>query len=196
MNFAPNPSFEEGLENEKVFDWSEEWRDNADFQWNIGVAHTQLHSLLIRGSVKAGGWTPAGWKSIGFPVFKGKRYTFTSLVKTRDATGDTYLVISWYGPKGWIGNSNNGFSLSGNMGWTKLSVSDIPPKEATYGILYLRSDNNTGSTWFDDVELNITEQNLVDIAVPDNSFELQSGFWQVWQSEGHARNMSVDNTHS
>lgn len=192
VNLAPNPSFEEGAGEETVLDWGKEWEENADFRYTAGVAHGQARSVRIDGSVKTGGWSPAGWKSLSFPVFKGKRYTFSAWAKTKNATGDTYLVISWYGPNGWICNTNNGFSLTGNNDWTKLFVSDVPPEGATYAVLYLRSDNNNGSAWFDDVALNITEQNLVDIPVPNNSFEMESDFWKPWQSEGHAGNMAID----
>ncbi|MGB9607453.1 MAG: tetratricopeptide repeat protein, partial [bacterium] len=193
INLAPNPSFEAGLE-EKPYDWeiAKEWGDNAEQFRSKQYAHKGIYSLLI--NVSSRGARMAGWKSKGFPVFQGKLYTFTAWAKTGKASGETYLVIAWFNEKGWICNSYHGFFLTGNNEWTKLSVSDVPPEGATYAILYLRSDDNSGSAWFDDVRLNITDSLLSEVAVPNSSFEIESDFWQPWLSEGHCREMKVDDT--
>jgi TolA-binding protein len=193
INLAPNPSFEAGFEN-KPYDWeiAKEWGENAEQFRSTQYAHTGIYSLSV--SVSSKGSRLAGWKSKGFPVFPGKLYTFTAWVKTLNASGETYLVIAWFNEKGWICNSYHGFFLTGNNDWTKLSVSDVPPKDATYAILYLRSDDNPGSAWFDDVKLNISDSLLSEIDVPNSSFEVDSDFWQPWLSEGHCREMKVDDT--
>jgi len=193
INLAPNPSFEAGLD-DNPYDWeiAREWGDNAEQFRSRQFAHKGIYSLLINVSSK--GARMAGWKSKGFPVFPGKLYKFTSWVKTNNASGETYLVIAWFSDRGWIGNSYHGFFLTSNNDWTKLSVSDVPPKDATYAILYLRSDDNPGSAWFDDVKLNISDSLLSEIDVPNSSFEVDSDFWQPWLSEGHCREMKVDDT--
>jgi len=191
INLAPNPSFEEGME-DKPYDWeiAREWGDNADSLRSAGTAHSGIYSLSLK--VSARGARMAGWKSKGFPVCPGKMYRFTGWAKTKDASGETYLVLAWFNEKGWISNSYHGFFLTGNSDWARLSVSDVPPEDATYAILYLRSDDNSGVAWFDDVRLQVSDAQLSEVAVPNSSFEIESDFWQPWLSEGHCRESRVD----
>jgi tetratricopeptide (TPR) repeat protein len=193
INLAPNPSFEDGL-GDKPYDWeiAREWGDNAEQFRSTQYAHKGIYSLLIRNS--SNGLRMAGWKSKGFPVVSGKLYTFTVWIKTKNAAGETYPVIAWFNEKGWICNSYHCFSLTGNNDWTKISVSDLPPEGATYAILYLRSDDNPGAAWFDDVRLNLTESLMSEIAVPNASFEIESDFWQPWLAEGHSREIRIDDS--
>jgi TolA-binding protein len=193
INLAPNPSFEAGLE-DRPYDWeiAKEWGENAEQFRSRQYAHNGIYSLLINVSSK--GSRLAGWKSKGFPVFPGKLYTFSVWAKTQNASGETYPVIAWFNEKGWICNSYHSFYLTGNNNWTMLSVSDVPPEGATYAVLYLRSDDNPGSAWFDDARLNIKDSFISEVAVPNPSFEAASDFWQPWLSEGHCREIRVDNT--
>lgn len=53
----------------------------------------------------------------------------------------------------WIGNSPEDWGVEGESDWRLLEKSFTPPAGATVGKLMLRSSNNAGTAWFDDVEL-------------------------------------------
>jgi hypothetical protein len=73
-------------------------------------------------------------------------------------SGETHLLISWYSPDhDWLGNTDDGFSLSGTLDWTPLAVADYPPVGAAYGRVGLRSDGAAGTAYFRDARVWVTE---------------------------------------
>jgi TolA-binding protein len=192
INLISNHSFEDGFE-DKPYDWEPEWKENAQFLRQAGTSKAGVYSLSIKTSTNS--TRLAGWKSRGFPAFPYYMYTFSSWVKTQKASGDTYLVIAWFtSDNKWLNNSYHGFSVSGDNDWVRLSVADTPPPGASYGVAYLRSDDNAGTSWFDEVNFNVIDAYLTKIEIPNNSFEEKSDFWQPWLAEGHADEIGVDDS--
>ncbi|HIE51871.1 MAG TPA: hypothetical protein EYP85_08940, partial [Armatimonadetes bacterium] len=195
-NLAPNPSFEGGSPRAQllyqqafpVFDWEPAW-SVGEYRWEEGEAWEGERSLALLGTVKEDGtWAQGGWVTrFGFPAFPAYTYTFSGWVKTEQASGHTHLVIGWFGPQGWVSNTDNGFFLGGDREWVRLSVRGRPPEGATYGRLYFRSDGNWGGAWFDGAKLQLGE-GPGEIAVPNGSFEVvgEKGIegWETWPEEG------------
>lgn len=192
FNLAPNPSFEHGGPRNRllykrtvdVFDWIPYWEVGEYFWAERG--RTGKRSLGISRTVKEDGtWAQGGWvNDYHFPAFDGVWYQFSAWVKTTKAQGHTHLVIAWFGPKGWIKNTDNGFFLAGTCDWVQISVADIPPKGASYGRIYLRSDANPGEALFDDVKLTLANDTEAPIIVPNSSFEVVAegmpSAWEIW----------------
>lgn len=53
----------------------------------------------------------------------------------------------------WISNTPENWGATGDTDWHMLEISFTPPSNANYGMVLLRSTNNSGTAWFDDVEL-------------------------------------------
>lgn len=53
----------------------------------------------------------------------------------------------------WLGNSPENWGASGDTAWTLLEKTFTAPADATHAQVLLRSDNNAGHAWFDDLEL-------------------------------------------
>ncbi|MBC7238358.1 MAG: hypothetical protein H5T69_21160, partial [Chloroflexi bacterium] len=101
-----------------------------------------------------------GWKSLSFPVFADYQkeypwYYCEAYIKTKGASGRIFLSISWYGEKGWLGNSRSPYFLHPDTKvWYKISLFALPPKGAQRGEIYLRADKEiTGEVLFDSVKL-------------------------------------------
>jgi len=125
--------------------------------------------FCVRGSDQVAAPSGSGFLSQGFPVFPEALYLASCRVKLVGATGVTHLVISWYSDQHeWIGNTDDGFVLSGDLDWTELPICDYPPPNAAYGRLALRSDDNAGTAWFREARVWISEPcGTVALPLPD-----------------------------
>ncbi len=96
----------------------------------------------------------AVWDASPIPVEPGKRYRLTGWLKTQDATGESSIALYWYTGNMWtyIGEERTEY-IAGTGDWFKASVAAEAPRGATFVRVNLISTNNTGTTWFDDIEL-------------------------------------------
>ncbi|HEY3284777.1 MAG TPA: tetratricopeptide repeat protein [Armatimonadota bacterium] len=143
----PNPSFEAGTPDPQGW---ERW-GKGTLLVDDKVAHHGTRSLKVAKSDWNTGWHAAEFEVDGA---YGQSYfwiTFSAWVKADKASGNTRLAIAWYDATGWICNAETPFVPPGTADWTRLSLSALPPRGATKGQLFLRSDANTGTVWFDDL---------------------------------------------
>jgi len=97
---------------------------------------------------------PAAWDASPIPVDPEKTYTLTGWIKTRDATGKNVAGLYWYSGNQWTClGSPSSQSITGTQDWTKITVTAKPPRDAALVRVNLVSENNSGTTWFDDVYL-------------------------------------------
>jgi len=90
-----------------------------------------------------------GYLTQGFPVVLGALYEAACEARVEASAGDTHLLISWCTENhSWIGNTDDGWRLTGTTDWTVLKVADIAPTGARYGRLGLRCDSQTGTARF------------------------------------------------
>lgn len=94
------------------------------------------------------------WSADIIPIEPGKRYRVSAWVKTRDATGESYAAVYWYGGNQWtwLGELRTR-AVSGTAGWALLSATGSAPRNASFLRIHLVSDNNKGTTLFDDVSV-------------------------------------------
>ncbi len=88
------------------------------------------------------------------PVDVGKTYKLTGWIKTENATGANQIALFWYSGNMWTyqGNARTE-NITGTNGWTKVTVTAKAPEGTSMVRVNLISENNTGTTWFDDVSL-------------------------------------------
>jgi hypothetical protein len=100
---------------------------------------------------------PAAWDASPLPVDPDKTYMLTAWIKTKDATGQNAVAMYFYNGNQWgVVGTPTTQSIAGTQDWTMVTVTGKPPKDAALVRVNLISENNTGTTWFDDVTL--TEQ--------------------------------------
>lgn len=122
--------------------------------------------FCVTGSDQVGAPFGSGFLSQGFPAFQDALYMASCRAKLVGATGVTHLIISWYTAEDqWIGNTDDGFRLAGDIEWTELAICDYAPPNAAYGRLGLRSDDNAGAAYFREARVWISEPRAV-VALP------------------------------
>lgn len=132
------------------------WGKTASWSWDSSVGRTGDRSLSISNSR----WS-VGWAGPSFPVDAAYDSEYpccilTGWVRADFTTGRTHITISWSGPSGWVCNTNTRCAPTSTNGkWIKLSATALPPVGATSGQVFLRSDKNEGTVWFDDVSIQL-----------------------------------------
>lgn len=189
LNFCPNPSFEAGLpHNDKVYDWQPQWQ--ADFSWAKGIARDGERSLCVAHSPQL-----AGWHSQPLPVWPFLTYRLSGWLRSK-AGGRAYLAIAWFGPEGWIRNSDCSILLSGDREWIRTCVADRPPPDATSCQLFFRADGTAGQAWADALRFDVTDDWAVRLPLPDSSFENATAAWRLDGGDIYAARTSAARTGS
>lgn len=99
---------------------------------------------------------PAAWDASPVPVYEGEKYRLTGWIRTKDATGNNKLAIYWYNGSMWgVVDTISTQSLLGTNEWTRVSAVGTVPRNAALARVNLISENNSGTTWFDDVTLTV-----------------------------------------
>ena len=147
---ALDTSFE-GTSGKTPSGWST-WGKTATWSWDSSVGHTGARSLSISNSRWNVGWAGPSFSVDASYDAEYSCYLLTGWVRADFTTGRSHLTLSWSGPSGWICNTNTRCAPTSTNGkWIKLSVMAMPPVGATSGQVFLRSDKNEGTVWFDDV---------------------------------------------
>ena len=161
----------EGTSGKAPAGWST-WGKTASWSWDSSVGRTGDRSLSISNSR----WN-IGWEGPSFSVdatygSEYPCYVLTGWVRADFTTGRSHLTISWSGPNGWICNTNTRCAPTSTNGkWVKLSVMAMPPVGATSGQVFLRSDKNEGTVWFDDVSVELAKMPIIGSKPQEDSSE-------------------------
>ncbi|MCW2140388.1 Cellulase (glycosyl hydrolase family 5) [Actinoplanes cyaneus] len=134
------------------------WRDNLPAagaaEQTDEVAHDGTYSVRFSGT----GRDPRGLPSLRIspvtPVRGGQTWSASAWARGENATGTTEIALSWFDERGrWIRQDTSARLKRGTTGWTKLTVNAVAPDHAAGLQLHLKSGDNAGSVWFDDVSL-------------------------------------------
>ncbi|WP_430789598.1 cellulase family glycosylhydrolase [Actinoplanes sp. G11-F43] len=88
------------------------------------------------------------------PVQPGYRWRAEAYARGTDVTGTTEIALSWFDAGGkWIGQNLSNRLPAGDSSWTKLVVEAVAPAGAASVQLHLKSGDNSGTVWFDDVAI-------------------------------------------
>ena len=116
------------------------------------AAHSGTWSI----SFTATGRTPAGLPSYRLapvtPVRPGARWHAGVWARGSKATGTTQIALSWFDINDkYLGGNASAALPAGTTGWTELAVDQVAPAGATSLQVHLKSGDNKGTAWFDDV---------------------------------------------
>lgn len=134
------------------------WRQN---QPAAGVAvittdmpRTGRYSAKFSGTTRTTAGLPSLVTAPITPVQPGYRWRAESYARGINATGTTEMSLSWFDANGkWLSQSVSNRLPTGNTTWTKLVIEAVAPEGAAGGQLHLKSGDNSGTVWFDDVAM-------------------------------------------
>ncbi|MFD1366825.1 glycoside hydrolase 5 family protein [Actinoplanes sichuanensis] len=116
------------------------------------LARSGTRSARFAGTTRTAAGLPSMVTSPITPVQAGYRWRAEAYARGANATGVTEIALSWFDVNGkWISQNTSNRLPAGNSSWTKLVVEAVAPAGATSVQLHLKSGDNTGTVWFDDV---------------------------------------------
>jgi hypothetical protein len=139
------------------------WRlwepDQAHFTLDPTVGHDSPGSARISDSLGSDANMPAFYTVPVQPqIVPGCQYRVTAWVRGHDATGTTVVNVSWFNTRGVFMSGSDSASLSpGDTDWTELEATGTAPPGAAFAEIWLKSADNSGVVWFDDVTLNAVD---------------------------------------
>jgi hypothetical protein len=90
------------------------------------------------------------------PVQAGQRWHTEAWARGSNATGSTQIALSWFDiDDKWLGGVSSAALAAGTTGWTKLTVDGLAPSGAASLQIHLKSGDNSGTIWFDDVAMSV-----------------------------------------
>lgn len=161
-NLVFNPSFEAGDGGRAPEGWCVGWLDlndrasraewyRAGTHWDKPVRTGKQSAMLLCAPQKGLEWRQT-WRH-AVPVNTGETYRAAVWVKTRAATGATWLALQFddttYKP---ITDTKSEL-VKGDFEWRKLSLKTNVPPNARWARAVLHTEANNGAAWFDDVEI-------------------------------------------
>ncbi|MBG0565692.1 cellulase family glycosylhydrolase [Actinoplanes aureus] len=134
------------------------WRVNQPLA-GVGVVSTDMprngtKSIRFSRTTRTSAGLPSVVTAPITPVQAGYRWRAEAFARGIAATGTTEMSLSWFDVNGkWISQNLSNRLPSGNTTWTKLVIEAVAPAGATSVQLHLKSGDNTGTVWFDDVAM-------------------------------------------
>ena len=156
ISLSFNNGFEAGVDT-PLGPMPAEWRvdraTEARFALDTQVAHTGHASALISSSGGDNQAVPAFYSApISPQVVPGQVYAAAAWARGLNATGSTRVALSWFSASGaYVGQTESMPLAAGTTSWTYLVAQGAAPVSAAYVLIYLKSSDNSGTAWFDDV---------------------------------------------
>ncbi|SDS47321.1 cellulase family glycosylhydrolase [Actinoplanes derwentensis] len=118
------------------------------------AARTGVQSARFTGTTRTGSNLPSLLTSPITPVQGGQQWHAEAYARGVAATGITEVALSWFDINGtWISQHTSNRLPTGTTAWTKLFVDATAPATATSVQLHLKSGDNTGTVYYDDVSI-------------------------------------------
>ncbi|XVU22989.1 cellulase family glycosylhydrolase [Actinoplanes sp. CA-054009] len=119
-----------------------------------GAARTGKWSVRLTKTSKSSAGSPSYRVAPVVPVQPGATWRAEAWARGAAATGATQVALSWFDVDGrWLGGASSAALPAGTTGWTKLTVTSKAPANAAGLQLHLKSGDNKGTVWFDDVTM-------------------------------------------
>jgi hypothetical protein len=136
-----------------------DWRifDGGDgtLAWDAGVGHRTLGSVRLSHTTGSTGRVPSYYQPLwSIDVRPHELYLVSVWARGSSIAGDDRLAVSWFDAQGrYLRQKESARLPAGDPGWTRLTVATNPPKGAAVLEVHLKSSNEPGTVWFDDVAI-------------------------------------------
>ncbi|MDI6101340.1 cellulase family glycosylhydrolase [Actinoplanes sp. NEAU-A12] len=118
------------------------------------MGRTGTNSARFTGTTRTATTLPSVRTSPVTPVEAGQGWHAEAWARGLDVTGANEIALSWFDINDkWLGQNTSKRVVAGTTDWTLLTVDAVAPAGATSVQLHLKSGDNKGSVWFDDVAL-------------------------------------------
>jgi hypothetical protein len=116
------------------------------------MAHTGKWSISFTNTGKSDSGSPSYRVAPITPVQPAQKWHGEVWARGSNATGTTQIALSWFDINDkWLGGASSAWLPTGTTGWTKLTVDGVAPAGAASMQIHLKSGDNDGTIWFDDV---------------------------------------------
>ncbi|WP_433826543.1 cellulase family glycosylhydrolase [Actinoplanes sp. CA-015351] len=118
------------------------------------VARTGTGSARFSDTGRTSSALPSVRTSPITPVVAGQAWHAEAWAKGVNVTGSNEISLSWFDANDkWLGQNVSKQVAKGTSNWTKLTIDTVAPAGAASVQLHLKSGDNNGTVWFDDVVL-------------------------------------------
>jgi hypothetical protein len=146
-----DPSFESTAD---ASPWSAYLPDLGVGVRTTAAARTGKWSISFTRTSKNPSGAPSVRVSPIAPVQPGQKWHGEVWAKGNAATGQTQIALSWFDINDkWLGGASSASLPAGTTNWTKLSVDGVAPAGAASMQIHLKSGDNSGTIWFDDISV-------------------------------------------
>ncbi len=201
--YLPDPSFESDPEIDvpPSLRWRKMWEPNGPgtVTWDTQMGRSGNASMRIENTYfGADRYTSAGIRGPLLPVITGPDVLkFSAWVRTENATGLTLLAINWLDANETRVKLTKGrVRLAGTRDWTELVIVDMPPEGAQYAQLEMRSIENIGIAWLDDVAVALLEGETAELHLVRGSEQEQAERYAEAIPEYEAALAASDDPHN
>ncbi|WP_045742843.1 cellulase family glycosylhydrolase [Actinoplanes rectilineatus] len=119
-----------------------------------GAARTGTSSVRFTRTERTATTIPSVRVSPITPVQAGQSWHAEAWARGQNVTGSNEMALSWFDINDkWLGQNSSKQVAKGTSGWTRLTVDAVAPAGATSVQLHLKSGDNDGSVWYDDVAI-------------------------------------------
>jgi hypothetical protein len=116
------------------------------------AAHSGKWSISFTRTGKNDSGAPSWRVSPITPVQAGQKWHGQAWAKGTAATGSTQIALSWFDINdNWLGGATSASLPPATTTWTKLSIDGTAPTGSASMQIHLKSGDNSGTVWFDDV---------------------------------------------
>jgi hypothetical protein len=116
------------------------------------AAHSGKWSVSLSNTGKTAAGSPSFRVAPIVPVVSGQKWHSEVWAKGNATTGASQIALSWFDINDkWLGGVTSASLPNGTVGWTKLSVDGVAPAGSASMQVHIKSGDNTGTVWFDDV---------------------------------------------
>jgi Cellulase (glycosyl hydrolase family 5)/Carbohydrate binding domain len=121
---------------------------------STAAAHSGTASVMFTGT----GGTSSGMPSVRLSpiesVVPGQQWRVQAWAKGSNARGTNQVALSWFDSAGrYLGQNSSTLLPAGTTNWTALVGQGTAPASAAALEIHLKSGNNSGTVWFDDVTI-------------------------------------------
>jgi hypothetical protein len=133
--------------------WREYRPDQGHLAWDPTVSHTGQASVRLSQTTGDATGAPSFFAMpVITPLRVGEQFHVQGWAKGEGVTGINVVSVSWFGAGYvYLGQDASTPLRYGTTPWTELTALVTVPAGALYARIYVKSFNNRGTVWFDDV---------------------------------------------
>jgi hypothetical protein len=136
--------------------WQASWPQYGTAQWTGTGARTGTGAVVFRNTTRSPSALPSIKISPIAPVKAGQAWHGEVWARGVAATGISQLSLSWFDAAGtYLGQNSSAALAAGDSSWTLLKADAKAPAGAAALQVHLKSGDNTGAVWFDDVAITV-----------------------------------------